>query len=233
METNRKRIFQDGRTYHITHRCHNRRFNLRFALDRDNYLRRMWEAKCRYDVSVLDYIITGNHVHILISAVDGSQISRFMQYVSSLSARDFNRRKEKTGALWEGRYRSTLIQDGTHLGRCLFYVDLNMVRAAGLKHPAKWKWSGHHEFVGSRQRYRLIDTGNLLKKLCCGSEEQFRKWYDTGIAEKLHQTEIQRIQRESFWSDSRVVGDYEFVIKQAKRKERKNIVEAGNGLCYL
>ena len=56
MKANRNRIFQDGRTYHITHRCHNRRFNLRFAIDRDNYLGRMWEAKRRYDVSLLDYI---------------------------------------------------------------------------------------------------------------------------------------------------------------------------------
>ena len=230
MKTNRKRIFQDGRTYHITHRCHNRCFNLRFSLDRDNYLRRMWEAKRRYDVSLLDYIITSNHVHILISATDGSQISKFMQYVSSLTARDYNRRKEKTGALWEGRYRSTLIQDGKHLGRCLFYVDLNMVRAAGLKHPAKWRWSGYHEFVGRRSRYCLIDRENLLKKLSCGSEKQFRKWYEAGIADKLRQDEIQR---ESFWSDSRVVGDYDFVLRQAKRKDRKNIVEAGSGLYCL
>ena len=98
MITNRRRIFQNGRTYHITHRCHNRQFNLRFSLDRDNYLRRMWEAKRRYDVSVFDYIITSNHVHILLSAMDGGQISGFMQYISSLSARDFNRRKEMTGA---------------------------------------------------------------------------------------------------------------------------------------
>ena len=230
MKANRNRIFQDGRTYHITHRCHNRRFNLRFAIDRDNYLGRMWEAKRRYDVSLLDYIITSNHVHILISATDGSQISKFMQYVSSLTARDYNRRKEKTGALWEGRYRSTLIQDGKHLGRCLFYVDLNMVRAAGLKHPAKWRWSGHRELVGRRSRYRLIDRENLLKKLSCGSEKQFRKWYEAGIADKLRQDEMQR---ESFWSDSRVVGDYDFVLRQAKRKDRKNIVEAGSGLYYL
>lgn len=230
MKANRNRIFQDGRTYHITHRCHNRRFNLRFAIDRDNYLGRMWEAKRRYDVSLLDYIITSNHVHILISATDGSQISKFMQYVSSLTARDYNRRKEKTGALWEGRYRSTLIQDGTHLGRCLFYIDLNMVRAIGLKHPGKWKWGGHHELVGHRSRYRLLDMENLLKKLSCGTEKQFHKWYEAGIADKLRQDEMPR---ESFWGDSRVVGDYEFVLRQARRKDRKSIVEAGSGLFYL
>ncbi len=230
MNTSRTRIFQDGRTYHITHRCHNRRFNLGFSLDRDNYLNRMWEAKSRYDVSLLDYIITSNHVHILISAADGGQISKFMQYVSSLSARDYNRRKEKTGSLWEGRYRSTLIQDGAHLGCCLSYIDLNMVRAAGLEHPAEWKWSGHHELVGRRRRYRLIDREKLLKKLCCDSEDQFRRWYITTLDEKIRQGELRR---ESFWSESRAVGDYEFVFKQAKRKERKNIVKTENGPCYL
>jgi len=190
----------------------------------------MWEAKRRYGVSLLDYIITSNHVHILISAADGSQISKFMQYVSSLTARDYNRRKEKTGALWEGRYRSTLIQDGTHLGRCLFYIDLNMVRATGLKHPGKWKWGGYHELVGSRRRYCLIDREKLLEKICCDSERQFKRWYESALEVKLRQNEMQR---ESFWGDSRVVGDYEFVLGQARRKERKNIVEAGSGLCYL
>ena len=230
MITGRRRIFQNGRTYHITHRCHNRQFNLRFSLDRDNYLRRMWEAKRRYDVSVFDYIITSNHVHILLSAMDGGQISGFMQYISSLSARDFNRRKEMTGALWEGRYRSTLIQDGIHLGRCLFYIDMNMVRAIGLRHPAEWKWSGHHELVEGRRRYRMLDKDKLLKKLCCGSEEHFREWYDATLDENLRRREMSR---ESFWSEARAVGDYEFILKQAKRKDKKHIVETGCGLCYF
>ena len=89
------------------------------------------------------------------------------------------------------------------------------------------KYCTEHEEGG---RYRLIDRENLLKKLSCGSEKQFRKWYEAGIADKLRQDEIQR---ESFWSDSRVVGDYDFVLRQAKRKDRKNIVEAGSGLYYL
>jgi putative transposase len=190
----------------------------------------MWEAKRRYDVSLLDYIITSNHVHILLSAMDGCQISGFMQYISSLSARDFNRRKEMTGALWEGRYRSTLIQDGIHLGRCLFYIDMNMVRAVGLRHPVEWKWSGHHELVGRRRRYRMLDKDKLLGKICCGSEEQFREWYDATLDEKLRQREMSR---ESFWSEARAVGDYEFVLNQAKRKDKKHIVETGCGLCYF
>jgi putative transposase len=108
MKANRRRVFQGGRTYHITHRCHNRDFRLGFACDRDNYRMRMWEGKRRYAVDLLDYVITSNHVHLLITAQDGRQLSGFMRYVSSLAARDYNRRKEHSGGLWEGRYRATL-----------------------------------------------------------------------------------------------------------------------------
>ena len=153
-----------------------------------------------------------------------------MQLIAGRTAQEYNQRKGRQGAFWEDRYHATAIQVDEHLHRCLVYIDLNMVRATGLQHPAEWKWSGHHELVGRRRRYRLVDRKKLLKKLCCDSEEQFRGWYETSLDEKLRQD---KMQRESFWSDSRVVGDYEFVFKQTKRKERKNIVENESGTCYL
>ncbi len=166
-----------------------------------------------------------------MSAVDGAQISGFMQFVSSLAARDYNRRKERSGGLWEGRYRSTLVQDGDHLRRCLFYIGLNMVRAGAVGHPREWRWSGYSELTGWRKRYRLLNTGLLRKKLECGKDVDFAAWYEKTMDEKISSHEALR--RQEFWSNSKAVGDHSFVSKVAGRKNRGKIVETDNGICYF
>ena len=88
-------------------------------------------------MSVLDYIVTGNHVHILFHAFDARAVSGAMRYIQGNSARDYNLRKEREGSFWRGRYHPTMIQDGTHLSRCIFYIDMNMVRAGKCDHPSK------------------------------------------------------------------------------------------------
>ncbi len=149
----RGRRFEMGRSYHITHRCHNRNYYLKFDTDRDQYIRLLWEGSRKFNVDIYNYIVTSNHVHLLLSSDSEDGISNFMCHMSGKMARYYNRRKELTGSFWEGRYKSTLIQDGTHLSRCLFYIDMNMVRAGVVDHPRKWKWSGHHELTGLRKRY--------------------------------------------------------------------------------
>lgn len=72
------------------------------------------------------------------------------------TARQYNRRKGRAGAFWEGKYHATAIESGLHLWRCLRYVDLNMVRAGKVEHPSGWRWCGYDELMGMRQRYRIL-----------------------------------------------------------------------------
>jgi REP element-mobilizing transposase RayT len=125
----------------------------------------LWEGSRKFNVDIYNYIVTSNHVHLLLSSDSEDGISNFMCHMSGKMARYYNRRKELTGSFWEGRYKSTLIQDGTHLSRCLFYIDMNMVRAGVVDHPRKWKWSGHHELTGLRKRYCVLNLDKLLTKL--------------------------------------------------------------------
>ena len=101
--------------YHVTHRCQERRFLLRFKRDRRQYLARLGEAAGTYGVSVLNYLVTSNHVHLLLWAESPASVSAAMQYVAGATAQDYNRRKGREGAFWRGRFRPTLVQSGTHL----------------------------------------------------------------------------------------------------------------------
>ncbi|MFW5803161.1 MAG: transposase, partial [Verrucomicrobiota bacterium] len=96
--------------YHVTQRCQERRYLLRFKKDRRQYLRRLREATDRHAVSVLNYMVTSNHVHLLLAADKAAHVSTVMQYVSGSIAQDYNRRKERQGSFWSGRYRPTLIK---------------------------------------------------------------------------------------------------------------------------
>ena len=137
-----------GACCHITQRCIDSGFLLKFKCDRRNYLLRTEEGLARHAVSLLNYVVTSNHVHLLVWAGLASEMSGFMQYVSGATAQDYNRRKGRHGAYWGDRYHVTLVQSGRHLGRCLFYTDLNMVRAGMVRHPAEWETGGCRELMG-------------------------------------------------------------------------------------
>ena len=131
------------------------------------------------------------------------------------AGRDYNLRKKREGAFWRDRYYPTLIQNGEHLRRCLFYIDLNMVRAGAVKHPRDWRCCGYHELCGARERYRLLNRDRLL--VCLGNpcdREGFALWYSKTLEEKLS---TGYHAREPLWSECVAVGDREWIANYANR----------------
>jgi len=227
----KSRNFQTGRTYHVTHRCHDRDFLLGKAVDRRQYMNLMWRARCEWDVSILSYILTSNHVHLLLSAPEIGELSGFMAHVSGGMARHYNRRKERAGSFWESRYRTTLVQDGVHLSRCLFYIEMNMVRAGVVSHPSKWGWSSFGELSGKRERYRLLDIDTLIRKLGQGGYEEFAPWYRKTLDELSARRKS--LKRELWWSEARIVGNEDFVSSLVEGRRRKDIVSSDNNIFYI
>jgi putative transposase len=159
------RHFLPGYVWHIIHRCHGKSFLLKFARDRHSYLRWLFEAKKRFGLSVLDYIVTCNHVHLLTPKV----IANSMQLIAGRSGQEYNQRKGRHGAFWEDRYHATAIEANEHLQRCLVYIDLNMVRARVVRHPHDWTHSGYREIQNPPKRYGIIDLRELSS--LCGFRE--------------------------------------------------------------
>ena len=112
------RHIQVGHTYHITHRCHDRTFLLRFARDRQAYRAWLLEGLKRWDIRLMSYCLTSNHVHLLLRAGDPEELASFMQLVAGGLAQAYNLRKKRKGAFWSDRYHATMIEDGEHLWRC-------------------------------------------------------------------------------------------------------------------
>ena len=140
------RHYIPGHIWHLTHRCHNSEFLLKFAKDRHRWLQWLYEAKRRYGLVILDYTVTSNHIHLLVYEVSGKDvIPKSIQLVAGRTGQEYNQRKGRKGAYWEDNYHATVIEDGEHLLRCIVYIDMNMVRAGVVEHSAQWKHGGYNE----------------------------------------------------------------------------------------
>lgn len=193
------RQFAHHPVWHITQRCHNKQFLLKFVRDRRAWRMWLYEARRRYGLSILNYIVTSNHVHLIVACDDEATVSRALQLVAGRTAQDFNRRKARHGAFWEDRYHSVPIQDDAHLIRCLVYVDLNMVRAGVVDHPAEWELSGYNEIQYPRKRYRLIDTDRLCALTVQPSLTALQHAHRGWVAERLSEGALER---EKEWTES-------------------------------
>ena len=216
------RYLQAGYTYHLTHRCHDRRFLLKFVRDRDAYRKWLHAAVKRYSVDVYGFCVTSNHVHLIVHVNDTERIGRMMGLVAGSFAQQLNRRKRHDGSVWEHPYQCTIIQDGQHLLDCLRYVSLNMVRAGAVVHPADWRWCSHDELMGQRLRYRILNIDRLLESLGMDSLADLQSAYADGIDEKLRR---RALSREAQWTEALAVGDRVFVESAARSFGQRNMFE--------
>lgn len=228
------RYYIPGTTWHISHRCHKKEFLLKFAKDRQRWVYWLFEARKRYGLRILNYIVTSNHIHLLVVDTGKDVIPRSLQLVAGRTAQEFNQRKKRKGAFWEDRYHAVAVESDEHLTKCLVYMDLNMVRAGVVKHPSHWDCSGHNEIMQPRKRYRLIDYETLLGYCGTRGYTEFCRDYIGWIDEALQNSAAAK---ESLWTESIAVGSKEFIedikTKMGSKAKGRQVRETDDkwGLC--
>lgn len=196
-----------GHVLHLTQRCHRKQFLLKFARDRRAWLKWLFEARQRYDLCVLNYQVTSNHVHLLVFDQGRGEVARSMQLAAGCSGEAYNRRKRRRGAFWEDSYHATAVDTEGYLARCMAYIDLNMVRAGVVAHPRQWPQSGYREIQDGRQRYRIIDRGTLSELIGVAESRLAavqNEWIEAALA-------VSWTDRESVWSKAVAVGRRSYV----------------------
>ena len=134
--------------------------------DRQRFLHWLFQAKKRNDLSILNYIVTSNHIHLLVDGGETHEtISKSIQLIAGRTGQEYNQRKNRKGAFLEDRYHATAIQSDKLLFQCICYINMNMVRAGVVKPPHEWAHSGYNEIQNPRRRYSLIDHKKLMKLL--------------------------------------------------------------------
>ncbi|SDM24316.1 putative transposase [Oryzisolibacter propanilivorax] len=144
------RLTVPGFPHHIIQRGNNRQAIFLDTADRECMLQLLAEQARQCKVAVHAYVLMSNHLHLLATPETAEGIPLMMQAVGRSYVRQFNRRHHRTGTLWEGRYRSTIVQTERYLLACMAYIDLNPVRAGLVVRPADHPWSSHAHLVGLR-----------------------------------------------------------------------------------
>lgn len=206
------RISRPGLVWHVTHRCHEKAFLLRFAKDRRIWRHWLFEARRRYRVCVLNYIVTCNHIHLLVLDRGRGELPASMRLVAGRTAQAYNRRKRRRGAFWEDRYHATAVQADVHLARCMTYIDLNMVRAGAVSHPAEWDVSGFSEIQNPWQRKGIIDFEALCQLLGHPNRERVAM-----RLKKSAEANMAASQRDAAWTEAVGVGDDAY-LRELKRR---------------
>jgi putative transposase len=171
------------------------------------WLQWLFEAKKRYGLCVLNYIVTSNHIHLLVLATDEEVVSQSMQLIAGRTAQEYNQRKRRKGAFWEDRYHATAIQTGESLARCLVYIDMNMVRAGVVCHPREWKESGYEEMQNPPRRYGIVNVPVLMNLLGLDALKKLQEARAEWIESQLGRVN----QRDAKWTESIAAGSREFV----------------------
>ena len=124
------------------------------------------DAAKRNGLAIHAYIFMTNHIHLLGSPATEESIPKTMQSLGRRYVQYFNYRYQRTGTLWEGRYRATIVEAETYLFECMRYIELNPVRAGMVRHPGEHAWSSYltnagfaaDPMVKSHRLYRALGT---------------------------------------------------------------------------
>lgn len=132
-----------GIPVHIIQRGNNRHPCFASNDDMATYTHNLDKASTRYQVDIHAWVFMSNHVHLLVTPnlIDG--VSSMMQHIGRHYVRYFNKKYSRTGTLWEGRFRSCLVQQENYFLICQRYIELNPVRANMVDDPADYQWSSY------------------------------------------------------------------------------------------
>ena len=158
------RLTVPGYPHHIIQRGNNRQPIFTSTADYELLLALIDEHARKQQVAIHSYVLMSNHFHLLATPETAEGIPQMMQAIGRRYVRTYNMRHARTGTMWEGRYRSTLIQAERYLLACMVYMDLNPVRAGMVADPADYRWSSHLHYIG-RRHDKLITPHPLYWEL--------------------------------------------------------------------
>jgi putative transposase len=185
------RLALAGVPLHVIQRGNNR--NACFVGDDDRrlYLQCLGEAAAKNACAIHAYVLMPNHVHLLVTPAAGDGVSAMMQEVGRRYVRLFNDTHERTGTLWEGRFKAAMVDSERYFLTCQRYVELNPVRAALVTNPQDYAWSSHrHCAFGVRSP--LITPYETF--VCLGADDEARRAaYRALFTEVMPAQEIERI----------------------------------------
>lgn len=155
------RIEYDGAVYHVTSRGNARKPISKDDADRNSFLDVVHKVNSRYNWLCHAYCLMDNHYHLVIETPDGN-LSQGMRQLNGVYTQLYNKRHDRVGHIFQGRYKAILIQKESHLLEVCRYVALNPVRARFVKNIGDWEWSSYRGTAGIDRPHPALTTDWVL-----------------------------------------------------------------------
>lgn len=207
----RVRLTLPGVPLHVIQRGHCRQQC--FFIDEDFEVYRRWlrEHAVANECQIHAYVLMSNHVHLLVSVAEVRGLAGMMKGVAQRYAQYFNDRHRSSGALWDGRYKSCLVQTEQYLLVCQRYIELNPVRAGMVGFAGNYRWSSYR--ANAEGRPDVLLTPHVVYQRLGLSESERRQAYVRLFQEALTPQQIERIRAAG--NSGRPLGDDAFVAELA------------------
>jgi len=174
----RPRLFVSNLPYHVIQRGNNK--EPIFFSDKDYFffLKVLQEAKIKHSCSVYGYCLMTNHFHLLVKPKEKENISLLMKLLGAKYVRYVNKTYKRTGTLWQGRFKCSLIDEELYFLTCLRYIEMNPLRAGMTNLPELYRWSSY--------RFRALGKKSSILDL--------DPWYESlGFDEKERQSNYRQL----------------------------------------
>ena len=176
---------------HLIQRGNNRQACFAGEPDYSTYSAWLKEYATEYHVEIHAWVFMTNHVHLLCTPRAEQAISRMMQSLGRRYVRYFNHTYQRTGTLWEGRYKACLVEEDDHLFQVYRYIELNPVRAGMVAHPADYRWSSYP--INANGKISALCTPHALYLALSHNDSERQAHYRALVAEGLTKQQVENI----------------------------------------
>ncbi len=211
------RFFVPGIPLHVIQRGNNRGTLFHQINDYNVYKGWLKEAAQTHGCSIHAYVLMSNHVHLLVTPSHEDSVPKTFQSLGRRYVQYFNATHDRTGTLWEGRYRATLIESETYFLTCSRYIELNPVRAEMVRHPREYRWSSYH-YHAEGKADPLLTPHSIYQRLgvtTATRQQAYRALYRQHLSGET--LEAIRDATNKAW----VLGSDKFKDRLAKKLERR------------
>lgn len=151
------RLVVPHQPHHVIQKGNDRQIIFRDEEDHGAFLKWVREAARQFKVAVHAYVLMPDHFHFLVTPSDATGLGRMMQWIGRHYVPYFNRKYLRSGTLWEGRYKATVIESQRYFMLCSRYIELNPVRTRLVDDPADYEWSSCKHHIGVRSDPLITD----------------------------------------------------------------------------
>ena len=234
------RINYPGAFYHITSRGNERKAVFKSKRDREKFLEYLESATLRYDAVIHAYCLLDNHYHILLETPSGN-LPQIMRHINGAYTTYFNVKRKRSGHLFQGRYKSILVDIDEYAKELSRYIHLNPVRAKIVEDPEEYKWSSYQDYIGLRKPPEWLARNFILGyfgKKIPAAQRGYKKFvirligkkYDSPLSETVSSTLLGTAEfidyiKDNFLKDKKIATDIPALKEFSEKVSIKDILK--------